>query len=170
MISFSETADGIRVSVEVDETISTADLRGLFLNLSDDSLLAGLSISCPLVTDVDLSGDVINMDRSGPNVNGGGSPCPCDIGIEFGTPGAGSDDIQSTHFDLSHDSATLELALFAGQTLGVRLTSVEIEGNRDDSAKLTATVPEPAVPALLALTALAALRGPRRRSLGPKTA
>lgn len=155
----------IRVTVDVDGDVAIGDLRGVFLNLSDDSLLSGLSVVGPLVSDVDLSGDVIDLGQ-GSNLRGGGSPCPCDLGVELGSPGAGRDDIQSTFFDISHASIGLALGLFEGQLAGVRVTSVglALEG-REGSAKLATTVPEPGiVPLLLAALGLVGLGAAGRHS------
>jgi hypothetical protein len=95
------------------------------------------------VTDF-ATGGVINLGN-GANLNGGGTPCPCDIGIEFGTPGMGGDDIGFTEFTLSHDTEALTLALFFEQWVGVRVTSVgdDYDSNREDSAKLVGIVPVP---------------------------
>jgi len=129
------------------------DLRGLFLNIADGSLLSGLSVIGDDVTAF-TTGGVIDLGR-GSNLNGGGTPCPCDIGIEFGSPGIGGDDISSTEFWLSHDTEALTLALFFDEWVGVRVTSVgdDYDSSREDSAKLMGVlpVPEPGTASLLLL-------------------
>lgn len=174
----------IEVTLTVDEGI--ADLRGFFLDFSDFSLLDGLSVTGADVTGFTLDEDnVINL-HYGVNMNGGGSPCPCDLGVLLGTPGTGRDDIFTTTFVL--DAATdLVLESFAGQLIGVRVTSVggvddfasssDLEDPRDGSAKLVATIPDPIVPvpepstALLFALGLGALtyagRRPSSASTGP---
>jgi hypothetical protein len=106
---------------------------------------------------------VINLG-GGSNLNGGGSPCFCDIGIEIGSPGIGKDDIQSVTFTLSHDSESLDISLFEDQDFGVRATSVgDAGGSRNRSSKLIGVVPEPstAILMLLGLAGLAGVRTPR---------
>jgi len=150
-----DAGDGtIRVTAEVIGGIE-ADMRGLFLNVSDDSLLSGLTIDGDDVTSVVLSGSVINLGH-GSNLNGGGSPCPCDIGVELGSPGIGNDDIGYTSFTISHTVESLSLSLFDEQLLGVRLTSVSSfedheKDYREGSSKLYGVVPEPGTAVLVGL-------------------
>jgi hypothetical protein len=163
-ITFDDAAAGAgEIQITVEVVAGEADLRGLFLNIADDSLLAGLSASGDDVTNqVFAASSVIDLGR-GANVQGSG-PCPCDIGVAFGSPGMGRDDVQTTAFVLSHDTESLALDLFADQTIVVRATSVGDELSREDSVKTagtTSTVPEPATLALLASGALAL--GARRR-------
>jgi hypothetical protein len=163
-ITLTEDAGDIVVSLRVIEGL--ADLRGFFLNIGDNSLLAGLNVIGNDVTDFayDTSGaSLINM-KKGNNLNGGGTPCPCDLAVSIGTPGIGKDDLLSTTFTLD---ANFDLTLddFAEQLAGVRVTSVSTfddpkdpkDGNRGGSAKLIATipagtpVPEPSTAFLLGL-------------------
>ena len=154
-ILLDDTGGNIAVTLTVNEGL--ADLRGFFLDISDFSLLAGLSVTGDDVTGFEFEDDgVINLHH-GVNLNGGGSPCPCDIGVALGTPGTGRDDIFSTTFVLDAD-APLVLDFFAGELLGVRVTSVgSADGfgdSKDDfkddprngSAKLVAVIPDPIVP------------------------
>jgi len=140
-----------------------ADLRGVFMNIADDSLLPGLSVTGDDVTSWDFSGNVIDLGH-GSNLNGGGTPCPCDFGIEIGSQGLGSDDIASTSFVLSHDTQALSLSLFAGQGVGVRATSVGVNGNREGSSKTVALIPEPSTAVLLLAGLCAIGAAPRLRS------
>jgi hypothetical protein len=141
------------------------DLRALFLDIADDSLIPGLIVTGADVTDVVL-GNVIDVGQGG-NLNGGGTPCPCDIGIEFGTPGTGKDDIAFTTFNLSHESQFLSLDLFEGELMGLRITSVgDGEGYRGGSAKLSG-VPEPTT-ALLLFSGIAGLGWAGRRRHGAR--
>lgn len=143
------------IGVEVEGGFE-GDLRGLFLNLADESLLAGLDIEGPDVTGV-KKGDVFNLGR-GSNLNGGGSPCPCDLGIQFGSPGIGKDDIASTWVVLSHADYDLDVSMFKDQLVGVRVTSVGDGGSRNGSSKTIALVPEPNTAGLLSLGLLAIAR------------
>jgi hypothetical protein len=119
------------------------DLRGLFLHVSDASVLGGLEASGLHVTGFE-TGTLINLGQ-GNNVNGGGSPCPCDLGLTFGTPGIGHDDLQVVEFVLSHTRMALDLSLFAEQLAAARVTSVGLEegGSREGSSKLSGVVPVP---------------------------
>jgi hypothetical protein len=156
-----DAADGtIHGSLQV--VTGAGDLRGLFLDISDTSLLSGLFVTGDDVTGF-MTGDVMNLGQ-GSNLNGGGTPCPCDIGIEFGSRGIGANDIASSEFTLSHDTEALTLALFFDQWVGVRVTSVgdDYDSSREDSAKLRGVVPEPGTASLLML-GLLGLGATRRR-------
>jgi hypothetical protein len=133
-------AGEVWIGVEVEGGYQ-GDLRGLFLNLADDSLLAGLEVEGPYVTNVEKF-DVSNVGR-GANLHGGGSPCPCDLGIELGSPGTGRDDISSTYVVLSHDDYDLNVSMFREQLVGARVTSVGSGGRRNGSSKTIALVPVP---------------------------
>jgi hypothetical protein len=155
----------ILLSVEVLEGL--ADIRGVFFDMADDSLLAGLQVTGDWVTSFRSSRGIIK-EGGGNNLNGGGGPCPCDVGVQIGTPGIGRDEIQSTSLVLSHPDMPLSLSLFFEQAVGVRLTSVGVDGyRRDGSSKLGAflPVPEPHTALLLAsgLVGLAFSGSKRRR-------
>lgn len=172
------TGSPLSVSVSVDDAIDpgnlvitlevigtqTGDLRGFFAHVSDESLLPGLSVTGTGVTDSQFSAnDVINLG-GGNNLNGGGTPCECDLGVEIGTSGIGSDDIQMVVLTLSHVSQNLDVSLFQEQDFGVRATSVgPLGGSRDGSSKLSGTIPVPepstAVLMLLGLAGIASTKG-----------
>ena len=165
-ITIDDEADpgNLVITLEVASGDPTGDLRGFFAQIADESLLAGLSVSGSVVTGSEFDANaVINLGK-GVNLNGGGSPCPCDLGVEFGTPGIGKDDYQSVTFTLSHATETLTAAIFDGQAFGVRATSVgslKSKGGRDGSSKLAGVVPEPSTALLLGL-GLSALATRRR--------
>ena len=166
-IFLDDAGGNIAVTLTVNE--GSADLRGFFLNISDFSLFAGLSVTGDDVTSFVLEDDgVINLHH-GVNLNGGGSPCPCDLGVVLGTPGIGKDDIFSTTFVLDADAPLTIVDAFANQLAGVRVTSVGTSGSgfdskdpKDDfkdglrhgSAKLVATIPDPTLPVPEPSTAL----------------
>jgi hypothetical protein len=135
-----------QVEVTVEVTDGVADIRGVFFNLANDILLGGLTVTGQDVTSYAV-GDVLKQG-GGNNLNGGGSPCPCDLAIEIGSPGMGKDDIWSTTFVISHPDG-IGLDAFRDQEVGVRLTSVG--WNREGSSKLSGVVPEPTTASLLAL-------------------
>jgi hypothetical protein len=149
LVLSDDAGDGsIKGSLRVTHGIG--DLRGLFLDITDANLLSGLQVSGPDVTGFETR-DVIDLGN-GNNLYGGGSPCPCDIGISFGTSGIGMDDIGYTEFRLFHDVAELTLDLFSEQYVGVRVTSVGDEkGGRKGSSKLIGVVPEPGMALLISL-------------------
>jgi len=152
----------ITLSVDDDENIG--DLRGLFLQVSDESLLDGLSVSGSEITSSVFSADNVTNLGGGSNLNGGGTPCPCDIGLEIGSPGIGKNDYQSVTFTLSHTSEDLDVSLLDGEDFGVRATSVGDEGgSRDGSSKLIGVIPEPST-AILMLLGLAGLTSVRPRA------
>lgn len=160
-IDDSSDPGNLEITLVVEDGANTGDLRGFFANISDDSLLPGLSVSGPEITSsVFDENNVINLGR-GSNLNGGGTPCPCDFGVEIGDPGIGhEDDFQSVTFVLSHVSQDLDVSIFEEQAFGVRATSVgSANGSRDASSKLKGkfpVVPEPstAILMLLGLTGL----------------
>jgi len=129
------------------------DLRGLFLNVDDMDILEGLWVSGDDVTRF-ATGQVIDLGE-GNNVYGGGTPCPCDIGISFGTPGIGMDDIGLTEFVVSSELGDLSLSIFSGLSVAARVTSVgDEESGREGSAKLIGVVPEPSTALLLMFQSL----------------
>ncbi|MDH3520030.1 MAG: PEP-CTERM sorting domain-containing protein [Myxococcales bacterium] len=145
-------AGEILVTVEVTEGMG--DIRGVFFDIDlDPTLLAGLSAIGSAVTSTSF-GDVINPGP-GSNLHGGGTPCPCDFGVQIGTPGIGKDDFRSVSFTLAHDTQMLSLSLFFGQDVGVRVSSAKLSG--------VVPVPEPSTATLLGLGLGAlALRARRR--------
>ena len=156
----TEEGDGIRVTATV--TLGLADLRAVYLNIADDALLGGMSAEGEFVTSSQFVANGVIDLGNGSNLHGGGTPCPCDIGVELGTPGIGKDDINSTSF-LLRTNVPLSLAEFANQLVGVRVTSTGPDPlSRGGSAKLagslpdTVPVPEPN-PALLTAIGLCAL-------------
>jgi hypothetical protein len=139
------------ITLEVTSGGTIGDLRGFFAQVSDVSLLSGLSVIGPEVTDSQFSENgVINLGQ-GANLQGGGLPCPCDLGVEIGTPGVGRDDYRTVTFTLTHSTEDLTVALFEGQAFGIRATSVGEPGHRGDSAKLMGVVPEPSTALLMGL-------------------
>jgi hypothetical protein len=150
----------IEIRIEVSADPNIGDLRGVFLDIADDTLLSGLSATGADVVDARFAAMGVSNLGNGANVNGDG-PCPCDLGVEFGSAGIGTDDIRSTSFVLAHTSMGLSLSQFSNQTVAVRLTSVGLLGGaRNDSSKIAGLVPEPGTAALfgLGLGALAARR------------
>jgi hypothetical protein len=152
-ITLVEQADGsIQVTVTAvadPDTGYIGDLRGVFFHIADESLISTLSITGANVTDSQFAANsVINL--------GGGAtlePSPgFDFGVEIGVSGIGGnppDDFRTTTFKIANSTPRpLTLADFAdanasGSDIGVRMTSVGIEGgDRSDSSKLSGEIPK----------------------------
>jgi hypothetical protein len=118
----------------------TGGHASVLVTISDED--ASLDDGELLVTVEVLDGGAIR----GVNLHGGGSPCPCDLGVEIGTPGGSRDFVQSTSFTLSSSYGDLDISLFFDQNVGVRLSP-------RNSSKLGGVlpVPEPSSAALLGL-------------------
>ncbi|AFY49378.1 hypothetical protein Nos7524_3587 [Nostoc sp. PCC 7524] len=150
-----------------------ADLRGLFFNILDDSLLKDLKVTGANITASKFgpAGTIQSVGSSSNNLNGGGGKF--DAGVEIGQQGiGGGDDFQTTTFTLYHTSKALTLEQFSQQNFGARLMSVGSQnGSRNGSSKLKGQapyytppppppkkVPEPTAIAALGLFALSALK------------
>jgi len=144
-ILVKEMSDGsLQFTVVLDpESENTGDLRGLFFDVADESLVDGLAVDGEHVTDEACDANGVSGLGNGTSMNGAGRGS-YDVGVEIGTQGMSGDDIQTTTFTLSHDTEALTLDLISGQTFGVRLTSVGPGGEegREDSLKLVGTASE----------------------------
>lgn len=136
-----DTGGSIKVDVKVaDNSPNIADLRGVFFNVLDNSLLSGLSITGPRISQF-ATGSVSSLGQGNVITPGG----PFEVGVEIGSAGLGkrgADDIRATTFTISHTSASLTVNQFARQNFGVRLTSVGTGTNREGSSKLQGTAPD----------------------------
>lgn len=133
-LSFKVTVTDVRDNA--GDNADIADLRGLFFHVSDATLLDGLVITGADVTQARAEANgVTSLSR---NVNmEGREHQPFDVGVEFGTEGAGKDDIRETTFVLHHATKSLTLEAVAGQWFGARMTSVSDNGaGRELSLKL----------------------------------
>ncbi len=137
IVTLDDAGGIISGNINVQANPNIGDLRALFLQVTDESILPGLIITGPLVSESIIGDD--NVDTVGnANVNGAGSPGPFDVGIAFGTPGIGGDDIQSTTFFLNHAQTDITLSMFDLTRWGIRLTSVGLpDGPREGSSKLS---------------------------------
>jgi len=115
--------------------LGDADLRGLFFDLA--GVEAEVQAVGAEVTDQDM--DTINLG-GGVNMNGDGRD-EYDVGVEFGSSGAGHDIVTTTEFTLSAtDGSALTLDAIANVEFGVRLTSIDGGGGAKN------TVIAPAAP------------------------
>lgn len=145
-LTLNDTAAGtgkVQFKVDVDSSVNLADLRGVFFDIKDDSLLSGLSISGTNVTGTLFDAGKVNDLGGGNNLKGGGAARLFDIGVNIGREGIpNGDDIRSTIFTLSHSSRALDLSQFVGQSFGVRVASVGAAGSgRGGSSKLAGIAP-----------------------------
>ena len=146
-VTITELGDGtLKFDIHVlDDTGSIGDLRGLFFDLADDSLTYGMSVQGDDITDEAYKIDGVTKTDGSNNLNGSviNEYGKFDIGLEFGSQGISTDDIQETSFVLSHDTEWLTLADLELQDVGIRLMSVgEVDGSRNGSLKLGGEVPE----------------------------
>jgi hypothetical protein len=133
LVSVSETPTGALLFELTVLGPLVADLRGLFFDVADPTLLASLSVEGDDVT-TSRAGSVSDLG-SGVNMNGSGPAF--DFGIAFGTPGISADDIRSTSFVLSSDAGPLTMDFIANVDFGARLTSIGADGGaRGGSSKI----------------------------------
>ncbi|MGK7960524.1 VCBS domain-containing protein [Crocosphaera sp.] len=134
LITLEELANGeVKLIVDVEDGI-LADIRGIFFNIADESLIDGLTVTGEDVTNTN-SGEIGTSDEVDRVGNAVIRPAYYDYGVEIGTSGIGFDDISSTSFIISHVDQELSLEDFIGEEFGVRLTSVG--DDREGSSKLT---------------------------------
>ncbi|MFZ9196310.1 MAG: Ig-like domain-containing protein, partial [Burkholderiales bacterium] len=136
-VTITENADGTLTFNVTQEGGIVGDLRGLFFDIADESILKTLVITAAS-TDIRIGDDSIKDLGDGSNMNGlTGSDKGYDLGIEIGTAGIGKDDIQSYTFTLDSPLRDLTLNDFSNVDFGVRLTSVGVVGgSRADSSKI----------------------------------
>ena len=117
-----------------------ADIRGMYFDVADDSLLGTLSAIGGDVTGLEQDGDVENMGY-GLTSSGVGS---YEVGISLGTQGISNDDLQTTTFTLSSSLRGLTLDDLSLENFFVRQQSVGEEGGgREGSDKLNGVSPYP---------------------------
>ncbi len=131
----TENADG---SVTIDVTQLNGyvgDLRGLFFDIADESLIGTLSVVAAAgLTELQQGNDTIKDLGNGANMQGllgdGGG---YDVGVEFGSAGIGhGDDIRAFSFTLKTSAAGgLDLSDFSNVAFGARITSVGLDSNGD---------------------------------------
>lgn len=144
-VTITEMADGslsFTLSNENDADTMIGDLRALFFDVADDSLLGTLSFDGADVTEVQQDGSVSNL--GGGATSNGVPDSPYEVGVEIGSSGAAENDIQTTTFIMSSSLRALTLDDIALESFTVRQTSVgDIDGPRDSSDKLWGDAPYP---------------------------
>ncbi|WP_204114988.1 Ig-like domain-containing protein [Shimia biformata] len=140
-VRITENANGtLTFDIQVMDGGLIGDLRALFFDLNglvaDDGLMVFDGVDVTDTAFVEEGVDTLGRDANikGQVVNELGE---FDVGIEFGTSGMSSDDIQSTSFTLAHDDTFLTLDMIDLADFGLRYTSVGEEGGtRNDSFKV----------------------------------
>ncbi len=183
-ITLDDTIEFGKVQFKVDVVPNPfiADLRGVFFNIANNSLLKDLMITGSDITEiVQRPGDVLATSTSSIMPEG-----RFDIGVQIGTPGRLADDVRSTIFTISHPDIGLDIGQFTTETekstqggpkellFAVEVTSVgTVNGPRSGRSRLGAgvgdriddkvTVPEPSAIVGLAVLGLGGLLLNRRR-------
>jgi hypothetical protein len=126
---YAEEIDG-GLKITLDVAQGQADLRGFFMDVGDS--VAGVSVEDLCRRDFKIRDEgVVKVGAKDNNMKGTGEKF--DVGVEFGTPGKGKDDISQASFKLM--GVTLEQ--LDDLQFGVRATSV---GEcRNDGVKLVGT-------------------------------
>ena len=122
----------------------TGDITGIAFDLADDSIVDGLSADGADITTEVYEADGVTKISGGVNFNGEvvKEMGEFDAGVAIGDSGLKLLDAQSTTFTLSHPDYDLTLADVAEMDFAIRLQSVgEIDGDRNDSLKLSGTAP-----------------------------
>ncbi|MEN9395927.1 MAG: hypothetical protein RLZ81_457 [Pseudomonadota bacterium] len=135
-VTITANADGtVTFSITQIDTAGAAlgDLRGLFFDLADESLLGSLtSTATSGLTEMQQGNDsVVNLGDGATMAGLVGDNGGYDVGIEIGTSGLSKDDIRSFSFTLDSSMRDLTLADFSGVSFGARLMSVgiDLDGN-----------------------------------------
>jgi VCBS repeat-containing protein len=135
-VVITENSDG-SVSFKVTQLAGyVGDLRGLFFDLADETLVGSLTAAGTGLTDLLQGNDTVIDLGGGANMQGlstsdGGG---YDVGVEIGSSGIKSND-DFRWFEFTLDSATrnLTLADFSNVSFGARVTSVGLDANLDGS-------------------------------------
>ena len=144
-----ETENGtLTFTVDVlNDSLKTADLRGLFFQLADESKLAGMKfaqVNGDPITGFQAKANKVTDLGNGNNMNGA-VKSGFDVGLAFGHEGIGKGKFDVTDpvtFTLSNTAGNLTLDDIAQTQFGARLTSVgSPSGARDGSEKLLFTAP-----------------------------
>ena len=117
-LKMTEQPDGT-ILFELEGQSTLTDIRGLFFDVADASLLPKLHVVGADVTESVFLDEGVNKVSPAVNMNGTGAQ-PFDAGIAFGTVGVGRDEIHDTSFVLSAtDGSRLTLDSFAHVDFGI---------------------------------------------------
>ncbi|HBL60592.1 MAG TPA: hypothetical protein DDZ80_19690, partial [Cyanobacteria bacterium UBA8803] len=140
-------AGKVKFTVNVTSPTVGGDIRGLFFDIANNSLLGGLNITGntdPFSNFTQIA-DGVTAAGTGNNINGGGAanPGPFDVGLAIGSAGSSGGLLQTTSFFLSHNTQSLDISQFFNQTFGLRLQAT---GGSNGSSKLKGTAPSSGTP------------------------
>ena len=155
LVTVVDNGDGtLSVTLDVDESTGvTGDVRAIYFNNAGNQSLTGLTAvagetdgdaaTTSDTTDIRMRQEIDKVrwvDSKDTNVNGeviNENDGAFDTGIQFGTQGMATDDVQHMEFTLSSTDG-LTLDSFDWTTIGLRVTSVgDVNGSRNGSLKLT---------------------------------
>jgi hypothetical protein len=115
-----EQSDGT-IRFELVGLENLIDIRGLFFDVADASLLPKLQVEGADITKFVFLDEGVNKVSPAVNMNGTGAQ-PFDVGIAFGTVGVGRDEIHDTSFVMrATDGSRLTLDSFAHVDFGINL-------------------------------------------------
>jgi len=118
------------------------DIRGFLAQLSDESLIEGLSVVGYNNRASQFREDGIGKASKSRGLGQPGSACPCDFGLKFPSQTG-----TSVTFTLTHATADLTLALFYGQDFSVKASKVRTANDdRGKSYGIKHTILEGRVP------------------------
>ena len=134
-IVITENADGTVTFAVTQQAGYVGDLRGLFFDVADETLIGTLSAAAAGLTELQQGNDSVADLGNGANMQGLlGDAGGYDVGVEIGTSGLKTtDDIRSFTFTLDSSSRNLTLADFSNVAFGARITSVGLDSNLDGS-------------------------------------
>ena len=132
-VSITQNSNGTLTFVLTQLGGYVGDLRGLFFDVADASLVGTLVASGSGLTDVKQADGKISDLGGGTNLNGLlGTSGGYDVGVEIGSAGLReADDVRSFTFVLDSTLRDLTLADFSGVNFGARVTSVGLDANLD---------------------------------------
>lgn len=167
-VTLTDIAGGVHFDLTIADPVNPGltqgDILGLFLNVNDDNILAGLDAAfaslgavfanqnpTAIVTDAEATAAAAGVGSvGGANNNMNGTGATFDIGIALGAQG-GPAFIQTISFDMLY--AGLTTNLFVDEITGMRVQSISGGTYTAGSSKLIGTpsgqVPEPEILALL---------------------
>lgn len=142
-IELDDGSVALSFTIEViGDEYNSGDIRALFFNLQPFITDGSLVITGTDVSQTQFDEQSISDLGHGASIKGSvlKNFGPFDVGVEFGSSGAGVDNIQSTNFILtSADGSDLHLEDVALQNFGLRVTGIGDEG---EGVKVGAIAPE----------------------------
>lgn len=134
-VTITENLDGTLTFTLTQLAGYVGDLRGLFFDVADESLIGSLTAAGIGLTELQQGNDTITNLGGGANMSGLlGDAGGYDVGVEIGSSGLHTtDDIRKFTFRLDSTLRDLTLADFSSMSFGARVTSVGLDSNLDGS-------------------------------------